>query len=177
MSRTAETAKKAAECFLQGDLADMASEVSIIDAQTQEFPAGWVYFYQASKFLETNDVHYALVGNAPVFIPRAAGAGWFLNYHRSLDEAMSAYEYCGDPNALANAEIDLLGWRADAEKIQATQIVRAKSGWPLGASKQAIDSCLDRHRVKIPMTSVAAAQECVSELDRIGFNATVSYGK
>ena len=36
--------------------------------QTEAYPYGWVFFYQSAAYLRTQDIAYALAGNAPIVV-------------------------------------------------------------------------------------------------------------
>lgn len=64
--------------------------VQIIADKVAKKPYGWIFFYQTSKFLETGDHQYALIGNAPIIVDRIDGeirvAGW------PLEKSLAQYE-------------------------------------------------------------------------------------
>ena len=114
----------------------------LLDEKTQEFEAGWVFFYQSAQFLKTNSAEDGLVGNAPLFVPRSDAAPQFISYHRAFAESAEAFASCGDANANAKAEVHLLGWREGAQKVSATQAIRDHSSLGLAAAHSAVESCL-----------------------------------
>lgn len=46
-------------------------ELVVVRVDEHEF--GWLYFYDSSKHVETGNVSYALVGNAPLIVDRNDG--------------------------------------------------------------------------------------------------------
>jgi 4a-hydroxytetrahydrobiopterin dehydratase len=44
--------------------------VTILDSQTTEYEFGWVFFYQSTLFLKTQEIGSALAGNAPIIVNR-----------------------------------------------------------------------------------------------------------
>jgi hypothetical protein len=46
---------------------------AIVEAQTIEHPHGWMFFYQARRYLETQHTSDALAGNAPLIVDRHTG--------------------------------------------------------------------------------------------------------
>jgi ribosomal protein L7/L12 len=149
---------------------------TLIDSKTEEFPAGWVYFYQSALFLRTNDIRESLVGNAPLFVPRNGAEPEFISYHRPTAESAEAFSYCGNASAKPNAEVELKGWRAGARKVSATQTIRARSSLGLAAAHEAVEQCLAGQVIKIRTGSVSAARELVSNLEALGFLAGITYG-
>lgn len=49
-------------------------EIVLIEDATIEKPYGWVFFYSSKRWLETNDISYALAGNGPFLVERATGS-------------------------------------------------------------------------------------------------------
>gem|GEM_PF-86935 len=45
----------------------------IVKEATREFSWGWVIYYQSEKYLETNEIRYALAGNAPYIVNKHSG--------------------------------------------------------------------------------------------------------
>jgi hypothetical protein len=46
----------------------------IVDDETIEKDFGWIFFYQALEYLETQDSGFQLLGNAPIIVDRADGS-------------------------------------------------------------------------------------------------------
>ncbi len=151
-------------------------ELEIIDSKTEEFPAGWVYYYQSALFLRTRDIEHSLVGNAPLFVPRNGPSPMFISCSRSTSESVDAFSCCGDANAEPRPEVELKGWVKGARKISANKAIRAYSSLGLCAAHDAVEGCLAGRAVKIQTESVVAARELVSKLKEFGFIAGVTYG-
>lgn len=49
-------------------------EYVLVNDATIEKPYGWVFFYTSRKYLETQDIQYALFGNAPFLVEREDGS-------------------------------------------------------------------------------------------------------
>lgn len=172
--RTAESAKKIALAFLAEGPSAQTSAV-ILESKTQEFPEGWVYFYQSASFLETGDVSERLVGNAPLFVPRNDALPSFVSYHRPLAESMEAFRLSGNADAQPSAQVRLFGWTPGALAASAIQAVRQHSSLGLVTAKEAIDNCLAGNSVVISTLSVTSARELVSSLSKTNFVAEVTY--
>ena len=54
-------------CGFNRDLPD-DDEIIILDDGTIEKSWGWVFFYTSRKYHETNDIRYAVAGNAPIIV-------------------------------------------------------------------------------------------------------------
>lgn len=157
-----------------GDFREM--KAMLIDGHIEEFEAGWVYYYQSARFLETGDFRDCLVGNAPLFVPRNGAPATFISYHRPAVESMEAFSFCGDANEKANPEVEISGGQPDSLKIPAIQCIRTYSGIGLAAAKEAIDKCLSGEVVRVPTQSVEIARELVSALRQLSFVTMVTYG-
>jgi hypothetical protein len=171
---TAEQAREIAAAHLaRMDAPNLA--VEILDASTHELSAGWVYFYQAARYLRTQDFQDMLVGNSPLFVPKNGSQPQFLSHHLPFAEAMEAFEFCGNVNARTKAEVQLRAWLDGANKVAATQAIRSHSSLGLAAAHAAIEKCLAGEQVLIATTSVTSAHELASQLKQLQFVARVTY--
>jgi hypothetical protein len=149
--------------------------VRILSEETKEFDVGWVFYYQAARFLETGDFRDTLVGNAPVFVARADGKVFSVSYHRPLAESMAAYRACGNPNAVEVAEVVLTGWRPGALAVSAIQLIRQHSPVGLGEAKRVAEECLGDRKPVIKAHNIASARILVQSLAGVGFIGEVRY--
>ncbi len=173
MMRTAGEAREAAVAHL----AMFEVPVVLVDTHTEEFDAGWVFYYQSAKYVVTKHLGDALAGNAPIFVARNGAPPQFISYHRPTSESMEAFACCGDANAAPNPEVELVGWSEGALKVSATQAIRECSSLGLAAAQGAVDACLCSTPTRVPTKGVAAARELVSKLTGLGFKARVTYGR
>ena len=171
--RTAGQAREAAVAHLA------MSEVPavLVDSNTEEFDAGWVFYYQSAHYMVTKHPGDMLVGNAPIFVARNGASPDFISYHRPTLESVEAFVCCGNANAAPNPEVEFLGWKEGALKVSATQAIRECSSLGLAAAKEAVDACLSGTLARVQTKSVAAARELVSKLASLCFIARVTYGK
>ncbi|MGN6827208.1 YrhB domain-containing protein [Paucibacter sp. M5-1] len=158
-------------------LGAIGNGLALIETATEERDEGWVFYHQGEDYLATGDFSSMLVGNAPLFVPRDGATPAIISYHRSVDESMAAYRFCGDPNAAPNAEVVLSGWKIGASKVSATQTIRSATSLGLSEAKQTVDACLNGHAVPIGTASVDGARALVSTLASLGFIAEISYGE
>lgn len=70
----------------------------ILDDRTLEKSWGWVFFYNAKRFIETGDILYALAGNAPYIGERTTGRLLSTGTAYPLADYLAAYERTGDPH-------------------------------------------------------------------------------
>ncbi len=73
-------------------------EIVIVDAATIERPWGWVFFHTSKRWLETQDIRYALAGNAPLIVERETGRLLTTGTAYSIEHYIDNYERTGDPN-------------------------------------------------------------------------------
>ena len=173
--RTAQQARETAVMLLtSGEVSDV--HVVLLDSKTEEFDAGWVYYYQGAQYVTTGDPRDMLVGNAPLFVPRNGAPPEFISYHRPTSESVEAFLCCGNANAPANSEVELSGWKEGALKVSATQAIRECSSLGLAAAKEAVDQCLSGTPARVRTTNITAARELASKLASLKFVAKVTYG-
>jgi hypothetical protein len=66
---TVEEATRLAREWVQHH-SSVADEVVLIEKETITRPYGWFFFYNSKQFLATQDVEYALFGNAPILVDK-----------------------------------------------------------------------------------------------------------
>jgi hypothetical protein len=170
--RTIEEAREAAVAHL----AVNEVPVVLVDSNTEEFDAGWVFYYQSARYVMTQRLEDMLAGNAPIFVPRNGAPPDYISYHRPTSESVEAFVRCGNANAAPNPEVELLGWKEGALEVSAIQAIRECSSFGLAAAKEAVDSCLSGNPARVQTKNVAAARELASKLVGICFIARVTYG-
>ncbi|SEI09118.1 Immunity protein 35 [Rheinheimera pacifica] len=74
-------------------------EIIIIERNTIEKPWGWVIFHTSKLWLETNDIKYAIAGNAPTIVERETGKLITTGTAMSIDKYIENYERTGTPHA------------------------------------------------------------------------------
>jgi hypothetical protein len=73
-------------------------ELVILEESTIERQWGWVVFYTSRLWLETQDLRFALAGNAPFLVERSTGLVLELGTSQSVEQYIAAYERTGDPH-------------------------------------------------------------------------------
>jgi len=74
------------------------NDIVIVDDETSEREFGWVFFYNSRKHVETGDVLYGLVGNAPLIVDRHTGKLHVTGTGLPTECYIRAYEATGDPH-------------------------------------------------------------------------------
>ena len=69
-----EEAKSLAEQHLSGMQISPRTELLIVDEHTIETDFGWLFFWNSKEYLETDELKYALAGNAPLIVDRRDGS-------------------------------------------------------------------------------------------------------
>jgi hypothetical protein len=148
----------------------------LLPDRTKEFDIGWVFYYQAVRYLETGHYSDMLAGNNPIFVARSDGSLFVVDFHRPLEESLTAYRVSGDLNARETPFVQLSGWRIGALTVSAIQAVRRHSPLGLAAAKQLVESCLAGASPVIEVGSVPEAKGLAQSLASAGFEAAVCYG-
>ena len=84
-------------CGPKGQLPD-DDEIIILDDGTIEKPWGWVFFYTSKKLHETNDIKYAVAGNAPIIVERESGKLLITGTAYPVEYYIQNYEQSGNPH-------------------------------------------------------------------------------
>ncbi len=67
-------------------------EFAIMDDRTLEHDFGWVFFWNSKEFVETGEIHYALLGNAPFIVDKEDGTLHVTGTGRPTEEYIREYE-------------------------------------------------------------------------------------
>jgi hypothetical protein len=73
-------------------------EIIILDDATIEKSWGWVFFQTSKKWHETNDIEYAIAGNAPIIVEKDTGKLFFTGTAYPMEHYIQNYEKSGDPH-------------------------------------------------------------------------------
>lgn len=73
-------------------------EYIILDSETIEKNWGWVFFYTPKKWHETNDIKYAVAGNAPLMVLRENGKVLVTGTAHATEYYIERFEATGDPH-------------------------------------------------------------------------------
>ena len=74
-------------------------EIVLVHSATIERPWGWVFFYTSRKWSETQDIQYALAGNAAIIVERNSAKLIETGTAHSAEHYIERYELTGDPHA------------------------------------------------------------------------------
>jgi hypothetical protein len=87
-----EVAKEIATTFLGVPKAPADYSYVILDEYTIEKPTCFVFFYESSKYLATDNFEDRLAGNAPVLIDRVSKEPLFLGTAQPVEVYIEEYE-------------------------------------------------------------------------------------
>lgn len=73
-------------------------EIVIVDESTIEKDWGWVFFYTSRKWQETQELRYAIAGNAPLIVEKKSGKLFPTGTAFPVEQYIANYERCGNPN-------------------------------------------------------------------------------
>jgi hypothetical protein len=82
---------------------------AIMRARTIARRYGWVYFYQSRRFIETNDIRYAVAGNGPIVVLAENGELLELESGRPVEAERS-------PRFFSFADITILSIASSARR-------------------------------------------------------------
>ena len=74
-------------------------EIIVVETETIERSWGWAIFHTSKLWLETNDIKYALAGNAPTLVERETGKLIPTGTAFSIDRYIENHEATGNPHA------------------------------------------------------------------------------
>lgn len=159
----------------QARLRTMSGQTELQFVGVREFAVGWVFSYQAARYVATGDVDEMVVGNAPMFIARSDGQLEFPSTHRPLEKSVDAYRTCGDVHAQQVPTIRLLAGRPGASTSAAIQAIRQYVTVGVVEAKASIDACLSREHPTVQLQSMEDAKALVLALGSAGFEAEICY--
>ena len=73
-------------------------ELIIYDDATIEKSWGWVFFHGSKKWIETNDIKYAIAGNSPIIVEKATGKLLTTGTAHRTEQYIENYERTGHPH-------------------------------------------------------------------------------
>ena len=76
---------------VEAHLAKMQGDWEPVIVGMQEFPVGWVFFYDSKIHHETRSISHALAGNAPILIDRSDGSLHATGTGRPIEEYIERY--------------------------------------------------------------------------------------
>lgn len=63
----------------------------LVVSKTTEYDFGWVFVYDTKEYLETNDINYAIAGNAPFIVDRNDGQLYVTGTARPLEHYVDQF--------------------------------------------------------------------------------------
>ncbi len=130
---------------------------------------GWVFSYQSTAFIETNDILDALAGNAPILVDSDQGQVFTLGTAYEVSRYVQMYQRFGDPHAEPGSALELHGWKAGANKVMATTQIKAHTELGLKDAKGVVDACLDGNKPIVRCVDPKSAEILAHKLSAVGF--------
>ena len=130
---------------------------------------GWVFSYQSTEYMRTNNISDAIIGNSPILVDRRNSEALVLGSGLPVEIYVENYLACGDPFKFLGARVRLLRWKVGAQKIQATRAIRRRTGVSLGKAKSHVDECLAGNATEIVCPSADIAAALIDDLEALGF--------
>lgn len=87
-----ETAKQNAIEYINKGSSRADHEALIIDDLTIEKEYGWIFFYNSRIYLETGNIHYSFIGNAPFIVEKEDGSFHYTGTARDTEYYITQYE-------------------------------------------------------------------------------------
>jgi hypothetical protein len=66
--------------------------LAVVDELTIAKPYGWIFFYNARRYLESGDIRESVAGNGPVVVLAETGEPFVLGTARRPDEQIALFE-------------------------------------------------------------------------------------
>ncbi len=130
---------------------------------------GWVFSYQRTAFIETNDIHDALAGNAPILIESDQGQIFTLGTAYEVSRYVHMYQCFGDPHAEPGSSLELHGWKTGANKVMAITEIKANTELGLKDAKGVVDACLEGTKPIVQCVDPKSAEILAHKLSAVGF--------
>jgi hypothetical protein len=78
--------------FINKNKWGIEDEIVVMDELTIYKDYGWVFFYESRRFLETDDYHDKLYGNAPLIVEKEDGSFHYTGTARDTEYYIKQYE-------------------------------------------------------------------------------------
>ena len=130
---------------------------------------GWVFSYESTAFIETNDIHDALAGNAPILIDSDQGQIFTLGTAYKVSRYVHMYQRFGNPHAEPGSSLELHGWRTGANTVMATTEIKAHTELGMKDAKGVVDACLDGNKPVVQCVDLKTAEILAHKLSAVGF--------
>lgn len=150
-------------------LTALMPSAALYDEPVHSGDYGWVFSWQSKKYMRTNDLEDAFIGNSPILVDKRKGDALVLGSGLPAEIYVENYLACGDPFKFLGKQVELSGWRKNAQKIVAIQTIRQKTGLGLADAKSHVDECLDGKTTVLTCPSVYDATALVDQLTVLGF--------
>ncbi len=129
----------------------------------------YIFFYQSTKYIQSNNPLDMIVGHGPILVDKRNGVLVQTGSAHSTEYYVKNYEERGDPFKEPSLQVLLSEWRQGANAVKAIKLVRRHSNLGLGGAKHIIDSCLSGTEMTVSAKDTQAADALVIDLKSAGF--------
>jgi len=92
---TLESALEKAREYVEKQSELSSIELVLVEEITREEEFGWVFFYDSKKYIETDDIDFAVGGNAPIIIEKESGVLHVTGTAYPVDKYVEAFRQTG----------------------------------------------------------------------------------
>ena len=156
-------------------IAAVDNDYLILDSCTIEEDFGWVIFYSSRKYIETENVEYAIAGNAPYIVDRKTGNAILTGTNHNIEAYINAYKITGNPHADIVAKVHITKWLPEASAVKAIKIIKEELKLNLREAKSIIDSVLNNKEQLLPCSDEEQARRLEMHINSVGFCCSVSW--
>lgn len=151
-----------------------ALPLMVLDDETLDRDTCWVFFYGSQKYLETNDIEYAIAGNAPIIIRKSDGKLLVTGTSHPVEYYVNNYEESGDPYLESVPTVILCGLSEGSDKKTCLQALRSQTSLtPIDAKAVLEKVAGSSETFSISASSNAEAEQISERLRECGWHTAL----
>ncbi|GLT09701.1 ribosomal protein L7/L12 [Sulfitobacter porphyrae] len=147
----------------------LGEDLTLIEKPISFGDYGWLFSYQSTAFIETNDIRDALAGNALILIDSDTGQIFTLGTAFEVSSYVHMYQRFGNPHAEPGSSLELCGWRTGASAVMAIKQIKAHTRLGLKDAKGAVEACLVGNKPIVHCSDPETAEILAQKLSVAGF--------
>lgn len=161
------------EYYISKCSSDALPLIVLVD-ETLDRDTYWVFFYDSKRYLETNEIEYAVGGNAPIIVRKSDGNVMVTGTTESIEYYVNNYEETGDPHVEAVPTVRLFGVRKDLDMKTCLQSLRLLTSLsPIDAKAVLEKVAGSSESFSISASSNAEAEQISERLRECGWHTAV----
>lgn len=145
--------------------------------EIKDFGGFYAVYYQSNEYIESQKFQDLLVGHGPYIVEKNTQKIYETGSVLPVENYIAAIQACGNPYATATSRIKIIGWEIGANKVEATKLIKLKSGMNLQSAKAIIDEALSNKQPIFSIIEIEKAAEIVNELKQFGFRSKQLWGQ